>query len=97
MAAAPRHTLENHCDVLVVGAGPTGLTLATAAFGVNCRIIDKGTDQALESRALAVQPRSLEVLPSFGLADELVRRGNLARPSLSGICGTVGWDMGSAR
>jgi len=80
MAAAPRHIVENHCDVLVVGAGPTGLTLATAlaAFGVNCRIIDKATDRALESRALAVQPRSLEVLRSFGLADELVRRGNPA-------------------
>lgn len=80
MAAAPKHMVENRCDVLVVGAGPTGFTLATAlaALGVNCRIVDKGTDRALESRALAVQPRSLEVLRSFDLADELVRRGNPA-------------------
>ena len=80
MAAAPTHIVENRCDVLVVGAGPTGLTLATAlaAFGVHCRIVDKGTDRTLESRALAVQPRTLEVLRSFDLADELVRRGNPA-------------------
>ena len=43
---------------------------------MNCRILDKGTNRTLESRALAVQPRTLEVLRPFDLADELVRRGN---------------------
>lgn len=68
------------CDVLVVGAGPTGLTLASqlAAFGVRFRVIDSSPDRTSQSRALAVQPRSLEVLRSFGVADELVRQGNPA-------------------
>lgn len=67
-------------DVLVVGAGPTGLTLAASlhAGGARVRIVDQHLDRAHESRALAVQPRSLEVLRGFGLADELVRRGNPA-------------------
>lgn len=64
-------------DVLVVGAGPTGLTLACqlVRFGVRCRIIDKQTDRTRESRALAVQARSLEVLQALGLGDVLAGRG----------------------
>ena len=67
-------------DVLVVGAGPTGLTLASqlARFGVRFRIIDKQLDRSRESRALAVQARSLEVLQTLRLGEELVRRGNSA-------------------
>jgi len=80
MATVPGGVEQDRCEVLVVGAGPTGLALATqlAAFGVPCRVIDKGSDRAQESRALAVQPRTLEVLRPFGVADELVRRGNPA-------------------
>jgi 2-polyprenyl-6-methoxyphenol hydroxylase-like FAD-dependent oxidoreductase len=67
-------------DVLVVGAGPTGLTLAAQLlqWGVSVRLIDRATDRVQQSRALAVQPRTLEVLRGLGLADELVRRGNPA-------------------
>jgi 2-polyprenyl-6-methoxyphenol hydroxylase-like FAD-dependent oxidoreductase len=66
------------CDVLVVGAGPTGLTLAARLheFGASVRIVDQTLDPVHESRALAVQPRTLEVLRSLGLAAELVHRGN---------------------
>src|SRR3954464_9620284 len=66
------------CDVLVVGAGPTGLTLAAqlAAFGVPAVLVDAARDRVHESRALAVQPRSLEVLRPFGVSDELVARGS---------------------
>jgi 2-polyprenyl-6-methoxyphenol hydroxylase-like FAD-dependent oxidoreductase len=66
------------CDVLVVGAGPTGLTLAAqlTAFGVPCLLVDAATDRVHESRALAVQPRTLEVLRPFGVSDELVARGS---------------------
>ncbi len=65
-------------DVLIVGAGPTGLTLAAglARFGVQFRMIDRATDRVHESRALGVQARSLEVLQSLGLGGLLVRRGN---------------------
>ena len=64
-------------DVLVVGAGPTGLTLACqlARFGVRFRIIDKQPDRARESRALGVQARSLEVLQALGLGEALAARG----------------------
>jgi 2-polyprenyl-6-methoxyphenol hydroxylase-like FAD-dependent oxidoreductase len=67
-------------DVLVVGAGPTGLTLAAelAAFGVRARLIDRGLDRVHDSRALAIQPRSLEVLAALGVTDELVAGGNRA-------------------
>ncbi len=65
-------------DALIVGAGPTGLTLAAQlrAFGVRFRIVDRALDRVHESRALAVQARSLEVLQSLGLGEALVQRGN---------------------
>jgi 2-polyprenyl-6-methoxyphenol hydroxylase-like FAD-dependent oxidoreductase len=65
-------------DVLVVGAGPTGLTLAAQlrAFGATVRIVDRLLDRVHESRALAIQPRTLEVLRGLGLAEELIARGN---------------------
>jgi 2-polyprenyl-6-methoxyphenol hydroxylase-like FAD-dependent oxidoreductase len=65
-------------DVLVVGAGPTGLTLAAQlqAFGATVRIVDRQLDRVHESRALGVQPRTLEVLRGLGLAEELIARGN---------------------
>ncbi|GLI27337.1 FAD-binding monooxygenase [Agromyces rhizosphaerae] len=63
---------------LIVGAGPTGLAAALAlhAAGVPFRIIDRAPDHVHESRALAVQARTLEVLDAFGVADDLVAAGN---------------------
>ena len=65
-------------DVLVVGAGPTGLMLASAlhAFGVRIRIVDRLIDRAHESRALVVHARSLEILRDLGVVETLRRRGN---------------------
>jgi 2-polyprenyl-6-methoxyphenol hydroxylase-like FAD-dependent oxidoreductase len=67
-------------DVLVVGAGPTGLALAAqlAACGIRHRVIDRGQDRVHESRALAIQPRTLEVLAGLGVTDKLVASGNRA-------------------
>ncbi|MFJ7334221.1 FAD-dependent monooxygenase [Streptomyces sp. NPDC101110] len=67
-------------DVLVVGAGPTGLALATQlrAYETPFRIVDRSLDRARESRAPAIQPRTLEMLSAFGVTDDLVDRGNAA-------------------
>jgi 2-polyprenyl-6-methoxyphenol hydroxylase-like FAD-dependent oxidoreductase len=64
-------------DVLIIGAGPTGLVLALwlAHFGVRVRIVDKMADAGTTSRALAVQARTLEFYSQIGLADTVVERG----------------------
>jgi 2-polyprenyl-6-methoxyphenol hydroxylase-like FAD-dependent oxidoreductase len=64
-------------DVLIVGAGPTGLTLATtlAARGVHPTVVDRLAEGANTSRAAVVHARTLEVLEGFGVADRLVARG----------------------
>src|SRR5689334_16706123 len=69
---------DDSVEVLIVGAGPTGLTLAAElrAFGVRFRIVDRLHERGRESRALAVQARTLEILQQLGLADALVTRGN---------------------
>jgi len=63
--------------VLVAGAGPTGMTLALelARRGVGCRVIEKAEAPARTSRALAIQPRTLELLDVAGVAGEIEARG----------------------
>jgi 2-polyprenyl-6-methoxyphenol hydroxylase-like FAD-dependent oxidoreductase len=65
-------------DVLIVGAGPTGLSLAAQLQedGVRVRLIDRLSDRTHESRALAVQPRTLEVLSRFGVTERMLAKGN---------------------
>lgn len=64
-------------DVLIVGAGPTGLVLALwlTRLGVRVRIVDKTGEAGTTSRALAVQARTLELYNQIGLADAVVERG----------------------
>jgi 2-polyprenyl-6-methoxyphenol hydroxylase-like FAD-dependent oxidoreductase len=64
-------------QVLIVGAGPTGLTLALwlTRLGIGVRIIDKAAEPGTTSRALAVQARTLEFDRQVGLADTLVDGG----------------------
>jgi 2-polyprenyl-6-methoxyphenol hydroxylase-like FAD-dependent oxidoreductase len=71
-AAANRDT-----DVLIVGAGPTGLVLGLwlTRRGVRVRIVDKTADPGTTSRALAVQARTLEFSSQIGFAEALVERG----------------------
>jgi 2-polyprenyl-6-methoxyphenol hydroxylase-like FAD-dependent oxidoreductase len=70
-------------DVLVVGAGPVGLTMACelARHGVRCRIIDKVAAPAVTSRALAIFPRTLEVFQMMGIIDPIIDAGH----QLSGV------------
>jgi 2-polyprenyl-6-methoxyphenol hydroxylase-like FAD-dependent oxidoreductase len=64
-------------DVLVVGAGPVGLTMAAALnqHGLTYRIIDKAAAPTDKSKALVVWSRSLELLDNLGLADTFVQNG----------------------
>ena len=64
-------------DVLVVGAGPTGLVLAAELLrrGVRVRVIDKLAAPTPHSRALGVHARTLEILDDLGVADALIDRG----------------------
>jgi 2-polyprenyl-6-methoxyphenol hydroxylase-like FAD-dependent oxidoreductase len=64
-------------EVLIVGAGPTGLVLALwlTRLGVRVRIVDKTAEPGTTSRALAVQARTLEFYSQVGLADTVVERG----------------------
>jgi 2-polyprenyl-6-methoxyphenol hydroxylase-like FAD-dependent oxidoreductase len=63
-------------DVVVVGAGPTGLTLACGllAAGVTVRVVDKASGPATTSRALGLQPRGVEVLDRLGALGDLPQR-----------------------
>jgi 2-polyprenyl-6-methoxyphenol hydroxylase-like FAD-dependent oxidoreductase len=67
--------------VLIVGAGPTGLTAAVelARLGVGVRIIDKAPAPSSTSRALGIQARTLELLRPRGIADDLLSLGNRVR------------------
>ena len=67
-----------HPDVIIVGAGPTGLTLACdlARRGVPLRIVDKATEPFTGSRGKGVQPRTLEVFDDLGIVEELLCAGS---------------------
>ena len=65
--------------MLIAGAGPTGLVLAAEllARGIDVRIIDKRDGAALQSRAIAIHARTLEVLDMMGLAGRFIEHGQV--------------------
>ena len=65
---------ELTCDVLVVGAGPTGLMLADwlLKLGVDVIVADGKAGPTRESRALVVQARSLEIYDQLGLGEQVI-------------------------
>jgi 2-polyprenyl-6-methoxyphenol hydroxylase-like FAD-dependent oxidoreductase len=67
-----------YSDVLIVGAGPTGLVLSLwlSKVGVKPRIIDKTSEPGTTSRALAVHARTLELYRQLDLADAVIERGH---------------------
>jgi 2-polyprenyl-6-methoxyphenol hydroxylase-like FAD-dependent oxidoreductase len=73
--------MTSDCQVLVVGAGPTGLVLACEllARGIRARIIDQGDGVVLQTRALGIHARTLEVFDMMGLADRFVEHGQVVR------------------
>ena len=71
-------------EVLIVGAGPTGLVLALwlVRQGVKVRIVDRADGPGTSSRAMAVQARTLELYRQLDLADEIVE-GGLRNPAIN--------------
>lgn len=66
-------------DVLVVGAGPTGLMLALQLVrrGIRVAIVDRHAGAAMQSRALGVQARTLEIYDKLGIADRALELGKI--------------------
>jgi 2-polyprenyl-6-methoxyphenol hydroxylase-like FAD-dependent oxidoreductase len=67
-------------EVLVVGAGPTGLMLANqlGRRGVRARIIDRHAGPSLQTRALGVQARTLEIYSQLGIVERALELGKRA-------------------
>jgi len=67
----------NEAEVLIVGAGPTGLSLAITLrrYGVAVRLIDRTSQPTAVSKALALWSASLEALQGMGVVDHFIREG----------------------
>lgn len=75
------HVTELDCDVVVVGAGPTGLMAACVLvkLGVNVVVVDGRSGTTRESRALGLQARTMELYDQLGIVDEVLERAWVAR------------------
>lgn len=76
-----------HADVLVVGAGPTGLMLACclAKLGRSVVVIDGKSGPTVESRALVLQARTLEIYDQLEIADRALSQSAAARAVVPGF------------
>src|SRR5262249_40664828 len=69
--------MKTETDVLIIGAGPTGMALSIALLqaGVDHLLIDRLTEGQNTSRAGVIHAQTLESLATLGVADELAARG----------------------
>jgi 2-polyprenyl-6-methoxyphenol hydroxylase-like FAD-dependent oxidoreductase len=67
-------------DVIIIGAGPTGLSLAAQLirYGINFVVIEKNETVTPFSKAIGVQARTLEIYDQLGLAQPAVEKGTIA-------------------
>ncbi|HEY8117616.1 MAG TPA: FAD-dependent monooxygenase [Methylophilaceae bacterium] len=67
-------------EVIIIGAGPTGLSLACqlVRYGINFIIIDKSAGVTSYSKALGVHARTLEIYDQLGIASQAVEQGTIA-------------------
>src|ERR1700722_11387006 len=75
---------EKFIDIIIVGAGPTGLMLANqlTRFNVDYLILDQKSGPTEQSRALVVQARSMEIYEQLGLSEHIINDGQAS----NGIC-----------
>src|ERR1043165_2594385 len=77
-----RYGLMNtiNTDVIIIGAGPTGLSLACQCirYGINFVVVEKNATVTPFSKAIGVQARTLEVYDQIGLAQPAIERGTIA-------------------
>ncbi|KAM5530944.1 hypothetical protein V8D89_015389 [Ganoderma adspersum] len=68
---------DDFVDVLIIGAGPSGLMCANALVhaGVKVRIVDRKAVPVAVGHADGIHPRTIEILQSYGLAERLQREG----------------------
>ncbi len=89
---------------LIVGAGPTGLMLANqlARHGVRAHLIDRNSGPSVQTKALAVQSRTLEIYARLGIAEQALELGQRAtganlwvegRPTARIPLGDIGRDL----
>jgi 2-polyprenyl-6-methoxyphenol hydroxylase-like FAD-dependent oxidoreductase len=80
MAADEPTKMKTKTDILIVGAGPTGLSLACqfVRYGMDFIIIEKNEGVTPYSKAIGVHARTLEIFDQIGLAKEAVARGTVA-------------------
>jgi 2-polyprenyl-6-methoxyphenol hydroxylase-like FAD-dependent oxidoreductase len=73
--------VANKTQVLIIGAGPTGLMAACqlAMRKISMRIIEQESGPTEQSRALAIQARSLEIFEQMGIIEEFLAQGHPAK------------------
>ena len=64
--------------ILIVGAGPVGLSLAVelVRHGAPCRIVEKAPSPSVHSKALAIMPRTLEIFEDMGIGEAVLAQGH---------------------